>query len=170
MIILRGQFIGPEYIYIYIYISSSCSWRVRHVILFLDPQDEVGPSVSSSVVLCFFFLLAYIVVLVLVVCLCPSFVHVVAMIHGNLSGGHQDTRKILKRKKRTDTQYIYIYIYKLIFCQQYESMKLRHVQVWRHNGEMTRANFSANWRKGSSFFQIWVELPLRNLLVCLQYL
>ena len=24
---------------------------------------------------------------------------------GNLSGGHQDTRKILKRKKRTDTQY-----------------------------------------------------------------
>ena len=58
--------------------SSSCSWRIRHVILFLDPQDEVGPSISSSVVLCLFFLLVYIVVLVLVVCLCPSFVHVVA--------------------------------------------------------------------------------------------
>ena len=52
--------------------SSSCSWRVSHVSLFLDPQDEVGPSISSSVVLCFFVRLVYIVVLVLVVCLCPS--------------------------------------------------------------------------------------------------
>ena len=46
-------------IYICMYISSSssssCSWRVRHVSLFLDPPDEVGPSISSSVVLCFFF-------------------------------------------------------------------------------------------------------------------
>ena len=58
--------------------SSSCSWRVRHVILFLDPQDEVGPSISSSVVLCSFVLLVYIVVLVLIVCLCPSSVHAVA--------------------------------------------------------------------------------------------
>ena len=64
--------------------SSSCSWRVRHVILFLDPQDEVGPSISSSVVLCFFFLVVYIVVLVLVVCLCPSFVHVVATFPGTV--------------------------------------------------------------------------------------
>jgi len=32
--------------------------------LFLDPQDEVGPSISSSVVLCFFVLSVYIVVLV----------------------------------------------------------------------------------------------------------
>ena len=40
--------------------------------LFLDPQNEIGPSVSSSVV---------------------------------LSRGHQNTRKILKRKKVTDTQY-----------------------------------------------------------------
>ena len=40
--------------------------------LFFDPQDEVGPSISSSVVLCSFVLLVYIVVLVLVVCLCPS--------------------------------------------------------------------------------------------------
>jgi len=46
--------------------------------LFLDPQDAVGPSICSSVVLCSFVLLVYIVVLVLVVCLCPSSVHVVA--------------------------------------------------------------------------------------------
>ena len=50
--------------------------------LFLDLQDEVGPSISSSVVLCFFVLLVYIVVLVLVVCLCPSSVHVVATFPG----------------------------------------------------------------------------------------
>jgi uncharacterized Tic20 family protein len=59
--------------------SSWCSWRVRHVSLFLDPQDEVDPSISSSVVLCFFVCLVYIVVLVLVVCLCPSSVHVVSL-------------------------------------------------------------------------------------------
>ena len=64
--------------------SSSCSWRVRHVILFLDPQDEVGPSISSSVVLCSFVLLVYIVVLVLVVCLCPSSVRVVATFPGTV--------------------------------------------------------------------------------------
>ena len=52
--------------------------------LFLDPQDEVGPSISSSVVLCFFVLLVYIVVLVLVVCLCLSFVHVVATFPGTV--------------------------------------------------------------------------------------
>jgi len=50
--------------------------------LFLDPQDEVGPSISSSVVLCSFVLLVYIVVLVLVVCLCPSSVRVVATFSG----------------------------------------------------------------------------------------
>ena len=54
--------------------SSSCSWSFRHVSLFLDPPDEVGPSISSSVVLCFFVRLVCILVLVLVVCLCPSFV------------------------------------------------------------------------------------------------
>ena len=64
--------------------SSSCSWRVRRVILFLDPQDEVGPSISSSVVLCFFVLLVYIVVLVLVICLCPSSVHAVATFPGTV--------------------------------------------------------------------------------------
>ena len=56
-----------------------------HVILFLDPQDEDGPSISSSVVLCFFVLLVYIVVLVLVVCLCPSSVHVVGTFPGTVT-------------------------------------------------------------------------------------
>jgi hypothetical protein len=46
--------------------------------LFLDPQDEVGPSSSSSVVLCSFVLLVYIVALVLVFYLCPSSVCFVA--------------------------------------------------------------------------------------------
>ena len=52
--------------------------------LFLDPQDEVGPSISSSVVLCSFVLLVYNVVLVLVVCLCPSSVRVVATFSGTV--------------------------------------------------------------------------------------
>ena len=47
--------------------------------LFLNPQGEVGPSISSSVVLCSFVLLVYIVVLVLVFCLCPSSVRVVTI-------------------------------------------------------------------------------------------
>ena len=46
--------------------------------LFLDPQNEVGPSISSSVVLCSFVLLVCIVMLVLVFYFCPSFVRVVA--------------------------------------------------------------------------------------------
>jgi hypothetical protein len=53
--------------------------------MFLDPQDEVGPSISFSVVLCSFFPLVYIVVLVLVVCLCPSSVRVVATFPGVVS-------------------------------------------------------------------------------------
>ena len=64
--------------------SSSCSWRVRHISFFLDPQDEVGPSISSSVFLCFFVRLVYIVVFTLVVCLCPSSVHVVAIFPGTV--------------------------------------------------------------------------------------
>ena len=47
-------------------------------------KDEVGPSISSSVVVCFFVRLVYIVVLVLVVCLCPSSVHVVATFPGTV--------------------------------------------------------------------------------------
>jgi hypothetical protein len=53
--------------------------------LFLSPQEAVGPSISSSVVLCTFLLLVYIVVLVLVVCLCPfSVLHVVATFTGTV--------------------------------------------------------------------------------------
>jgi len=52
--------------------------------LFLHPQDEVGPLISSSVVLCSFVLLVYIVVLVLVVCLCPSSIHIVAPFSGTV--------------------------------------------------------------------------------------
>ena len=52
--------------------------------MFLDPRDEVGPSISSSVVLCFFVLFVYIVMLVLVVCLCPSSVHVVDTFPGTV--------------------------------------------------------------------------------------
>jgi hypothetical protein len=52
--------------------------------LFLDPQDEVGPSISSSVVLYSFFLLVYIVALVLVFYLCPFSVRVVATFPGTL--------------------------------------------------------------------------------------
>ena len=52
--------------------------------LFLNPQDEVGPSISSSVVLCSFVLVVDIVVLVLVFYLCPSSVRVVATFPGTL--------------------------------------------------------------------------------------
>ena len=52
--------------------------------LFLNPQDKVGPSISSSVVLCSFVLLVNIVVLVLVVCLCPSSVRVVTTFPGTV--------------------------------------------------------------------------------------
>jgi hypothetical protein len=64
--------------------SSSRSRRVRLVILFLNPQGEVGPSISSSVVLCSFVLLVYIAMLVLVFCLCPSSVRVVATFSGTV--------------------------------------------------------------------------------------
>ena len=44
--------------------SSSCSGRIRFDSCSLYPQNEIGPSISSSVVLCVFVLLVYIVVLV----------------------------------------------------------------------------------------------------------
>ena len=50
--------------------------------LFLNPQSGVGPSISSSVVLCTFVLLVCIVMLVLVFYLCPSSVRVVATFSG----------------------------------------------------------------------------------------
>ena len=52
--------------------------------LFLNPQDEVSPSISSSVFLCSFVLLVDIVVLVLVFYLCPSSVRVVATFPGTV--------------------------------------------------------------------------------------
>jgi hypothetical protein len=48
------------------------------------PQNEIGPSISSSVVLCPFVLLVYIVTLVLVFYLCPSSLRVVATFPGSL--------------------------------------------------------------------------------------
>ena len=44
--------------------SSSCSGRIRFDSCSLYPQNEIGPSISSSVVLCVFVFLVYIVVLV----------------------------------------------------------------------------------------------------------
>ena len=59
---------------------KSCSWRVRSVILFLNPQ--VGPSISNLVVPCSFVLSVYTVMLVLAVYLCPSSVRAVATFSG----------------------------------------------------------------------------------------
>ena len=53
--------------------------------LFLNPQDAVGLSISSSVVLCSFALLVDIVVLVLIFYLCPSSVRVVPTFPGTVS-------------------------------------------------------------------------------------
>jgi ABC-type xylose transport system permease subunit len=52
--------------------------------LFLDPQNEFGPSISSSVVLCSVVLLVCIVALVLVFYLCPSSVRVVTTFPGTV--------------------------------------------------------------------------------------
>jgi hypothetical protein len=52
--------------------------------LFLDPQNEIGPSIASLGVLNSFVLLVYIVTLVLVFCLCPSSVRVVATFPGTV--------------------------------------------------------------------------------------
>jgi len=64
--------------------SSSCSWRIRRVSCSLYPQNEIGPSISSSVVLCVFVILVYIVVLVSVFYLCLSSVRVVATFPGTV--------------------------------------------------------------------------------------
>jgi hypothetical protein len=53
-------------------------------LLFLDPQNKIDFSISSSVNLCFFVFLVYIVMLVLVFCLCSSFVCVVATFPGTV--------------------------------------------------------------------------------------
>ena len=53
-------------------------------LLFLNPQDEFGPSISSSVVLCSFVLRVDIMLLVSVFYLCPFSVRVVATFLGTL--------------------------------------------------------------------------------------
>ena len=94
--------------------SSSCSWRVRHVSLFLNSQDEVVPSISSSVVLWFFVLLVYIVVLVLVVCLCPSSVRVVATFPGTVS-------------------FSYIYLFQFSTCFEQPSAHHQKSQLYQYD-------------------------------------
>jgi hypothetical protein len=64
--------------------SSSCSGRIRFDSCSLYPQNEIGPSISSLVVLCYFVLLVHIVTLVLVFSLCPSSVRVVATSPGTV--------------------------------------------------------------------------------------
>jgi len=58
--------------------------KIKECFLFLDPQDEVGPSISFSVVLRSFVPLVYTVVLVLAVYLCPSSIRVVATFSGTV--------------------------------------------------------------------------------------
>ena len=76
--ICRREFLKRKFIIIIMFLKGQVCF------LFLDPQDEVGPSISFSVVLCSFVLLVYIVVLVLAVCLCPSSVRVVATFSGTV--------------------------------------------------------------------------------------
>ena len=45
-------------------VQEGCSGRIRFDSCSLYPQNEIGPSISSSVILCVFVLLVYIVVLV----------------------------------------------------------------------------------------------------------
>jgi len=64
--------------------SSSCSWRVRCVSSSFILKMQVGPSISSPLVLCSFVILFDIVLIVLVFCLCPSSVRVVATFPGTV--------------------------------------------------------------------------------------
>jgi hypothetical protein len=73
--------------------SRICTWFIIIItkfmkdwvsFLFPDPQNEIGPSISSSVVLCSFVLLVYIVTLVLLFYSCPSSVRVVATFPGTV--------------------------------------------------------------------------------------
>ena len=58
--------------------------KVKAFFLFLNPQGEVGPSISSLVFLCSFVLLFDTVVFVLVFYLRPSSVRVVATFPGTV--------------------------------------------------------------------------------------
>jgi hypothetical protein len=70
----------------YIYVKFLALLGAPHIYdisrLKVNPQDELGPSISSSVVLCSFVLLVYIVVLVLIVYSCTSSLRVVATFSG----------------------------------------------------------------------------------------
>ena len=81
---MSGTLHEDQYAFLNFFIFITMFLKGRACFLFLGPQDEVGPSISSSVVLCSFVLLVYIVVLVLVVCVCPSSVHVVATFSGTV--------------------------------------------------------------------------------------
>jgi hypothetical protein len=96
--------------------------------LVLNLQDEVVPSISSSVVLCSFVLLVYIVVLAVVVYLCPSSVRVVATFSSTMreiksrnrgfgTNSLDSFREFIIKKIRDGHIYIYIYIY--IYIQGY---------------------------------------------------
>ena len=62
---LEGRaYLGITYVLHFCNSSSSYSGRIRFDSCSLYPQNEIGPSISSSVVLCVFVLLVYIVVLV----------------------------------------------------------------------------------------------------------
>jgi hypothetical protein len=69
-------------LYIIIIIIIIMLMKSQACFLFLDPEVEVGRSISSSVFLCFFFLLVDIVVLVLLFYLCPSSARVLATFPG----------------------------------------------------------------------------------------
>jgi len=80
----RLHYLSPGFTFKFFLSSSSSSSSSSSCSLLLDPQDEVGPSISSSVVQCFFVLLVYIVVIALVVCLCPSSVRALATFPGTV--------------------------------------------------------------------------------------
>ena len=81
---LQTKVVEKIIIIIIIIIITIMFMKRKACFLFLDPQDEVGPSISSSVVLCSFVLLVDVVVLVLVFYLCPSTVRVVATFPGTV--------------------------------------------------------------------------------------
>ena len=85
-------FIFALFIYLFIYLFTYLLFIIIIIMFikvyacfpFLDLQDEVGPSISSSVVLRSFVPLVYIVLLFLLVYLCPSSVRVVATFPGTV--------------------------------------------------------------------------------------
>ena len=81
---LKGSKLSLQVIIIIIINIIIIFMKAQACFLFLNPQDEVGPSISSSVVLCSFVFWVDTVVLVLVFYLCPSSVRVVATFLGTV--------------------------------------------------------------------------------------